>query len=258
MQQLQQSCSELELQATELAFRDPSESKLVLPKLKLSYILACRAHMLELAEFKEKQEGKGEDSNLHLGTVVFLTTKYIAACSQYAETLKELTYSLGLIQIKASSTTLRGSRDKVNEVQRRLTEAAGKYEKALLGIHDTLEVQTKTLRRQSTAPPPPPPARGGGRTGEAGVGAVVQQLLLAPELRVKDVLSLMVEQRREVREGSARSEAKDAGRGGGGGSAEVDVFSIFTTTKQEMEDIFKDKLLGAIGDLFKVRSSSPT
>ena len=258
MQQLQQSCSELELQATELAFRDPSESKLVLPKLKLSYILACRAHMLELAEFKEKQEGKGEDSSLHLGTVVFLTTKYIAACSQYAETLKELTYSLGLIQIKASSATLRGSRDKVNEVQRQLTEAAGKYEKALLGIHDTLEVQTKTLRRQSTAPPPPPPARGGGRTGEAGVGAVVQQLLLAPELRVKDVLSLMVEQRREVREGSARSEAKDAGRGGEGGSAEGDVFSIFTSTKQEMEDMFKDKLLGAIGDLFKVRSSSPT
>ena len=151
------------------------------------------------------------------------------------------------------------SRDKVNEVQRQLTEAAGKYEKALLGIHDTLEVQTKTLRRQDTAPPPPPPARGGGRTGEAGVGAVVQQLLLAPELRVKDVLSLMVEQRREVREGSARSEATDAGRAGGG-SAEGDsrdVFSIFTSTKQEMEDMFKDKLLGAIGDLFKVRSSSP-
>ena len=90
------------------------------------------------------------------------------------------------------------------------------------------------------------------------MGALVQQLLLAPELRVKDVLSLMVEQRREVREGSARSEAKDAGRGGEGGSAEGDVFSIFTSTKQEMEDMFKDKLLGAIGDLFKVRSSSPT
>jgi hypothetical protein len=145
-------------------------------------------------------------------------------------------------------------------VQRQLTEAAGKYEKALLGIHDTLEVQTKTLRRQDTAPPPPPPARGGGRTGEAGVGAVVQQLLLAPELRVKDVLSLMVEQRREVREGSARSEATDAGRGGEGGSAQGDsrdVFSIFTSTKQEMEDMFKDKLLGAIGHLFKVPSSSP-